>query len=225
MRVMSILLARALAFMELGELNLGGKVFLPDLVKALTERYQFLSNNSMDKADLQEKGLLFETGTWQGRDIKKLSFTPSIVFLDTEESTDLSQKILIDLFEWARKELGANFTPALIQRWAFVSDIVFQTDFPLLRGERKVMTSVADKITQAVNVNLREVLDFQPSKFYIGHDPGKRVGEIAAFSIQHRINTLFDDNIFLGEAPVPTSLHLELLEEIESEFRKSYESR
>ena len=168
---------------------------------------------------------MFETGTWQGRDIKKLSFTPSIVFLDTEESTDLSQKILIDLFEWARKELGANFTPALIQRWAFVSDIVFQTDFPLLRGERKVMTSVADKITQAVNVNLREVLDFQPSKFYIGHDPGKRVGEIAAFSIQHRINTLFDDNIFLGEAPVPTSLHLELLEEIESEFRKSYESR
>ena len=194
-------------------------------MKALTERYQFLSNNSTDKASLAEKGLLFETGAWKGRDIKKLSFNPSLIFLDTEESTDLSQQILVDLFEWARKELGANFTPHLIQRWAFVSDIIFQTDFPLLHGQHKALMSVADKVAQAVQVNLRETLDFQPSKFYIGHDPTKRTGEIAAFSIQHRINTLFEDNIFLGEAPVPTSLHLELLEEIESEFRKSYESR
>jgi hypothetical protein len=194
-------------------------------VKALTEKYQFLSNNSTDKDEIKEKGLLFENGYWEGRSIKKLSFNPSISFLDTEESTDISQRMLIELLEWAQVELGANFTAQSIQRWAFVSDIIFQTDFPLLSGQHKVLGSIAEKVAKAVNVNLRERLDFQPAKLTIGHDPAKRTAELAPFSIQHRVNTLFEDNIFLAEAPVPTSLHLELLEEIETEFRKSYEGR
>jgi hypothetical protein len=211
--------------MELGELNLGGKVFLPDLVTKLNERYQFSSNNSTDKADLKEKGLVFESGYWQGHSIKKLSFNPSITYVEGEESTDISQQILIDLLEWAQKELGANFTPHSIQRWAFVSDIVFQSDFPLLFGQNKVLNSVAERMAQAVQENLREKLDFQPAQLALGHDPQKRSTVVAPFSIQHRVNTLFEDNIFFAEAPIPTSLHLELLEEIETEFRKTYESR
>ena len=88
MRVMSILTARTLAFMELAELNLGSKVFLPDLVTKLNERYQFSSNNSTDKADLKEKGLLFEAGYSQAHSIKKLSFNPSLTYVEGEESTD-----------------------------------------------------------------------------------------------------------------------------------------
>jgi hypothetical protein len=164
-------------------------------------------------------------GAWQGHTISKLCFNPTISYLDTGESTDVSQQLFVDLLEWAHLELGANFGPSSIHRWAFVSDIIFQTDFPLLQGQDPVLMSVADRVAQAVHVNLREKLDFQPSKFYLGHDPNKRGSEIAPFSIQHRINTLYEDNIFLGEAPVPTSLHLELLEEIEAEFRKNYEGR
>jgi hypothetical protein len=211
--------------MELAELNLGSKVFLPDLVTKLNERYQFSSNNSTDKADLKEKGLLFEAGYSQAHSIKKLSFNPSLTYVEGEESTDISQQILIDLLEWAQKELGANFTPQSIQRWAFVSNIVFQSDFPLLFGQNNVLNSVAEKVAHAVQENLREKLDFQPAHLSLGHDPQKRSTTIAPFSIQHRANTLFEDNIFFAEAPIPTSLHLELLEEIETEFRKGYESR
>ena len=225
MRVMSIHLARALAFMELGELNLGGKVFLPDLVKALTDRYGFLQNNSSNSNELKEKGLIFESGYWQGRLIKTLSFNLSIVFVDTEESTDLSQSTLVELLEWARKELGANFSQHSIRRWAFVSNIIFQSDFPMLFGQNKALNSVASKINSAVQKNLHETLDFQPSKLTIGHDPSTRSSVLAPFSIQHRTNTLFEDNIFFAEAPVPTDLHLELLEELESDLRKTYEGR
>jgi hypothetical protein len=194
-------------------------------VKALTERYHFLSNNSLDMVDLKKEGLIFENGTWNGRSIKKLSFNPAIIYLDGEESTDASKATLIELLEWARTELGANFTPNSIRRWAFVSDIIFQSDFPLLLGQSKALNSVGEKVAKAVQENLYESLVFQPSYLKVGHDPGKRIGEIAAFTIQHRTATLFEENIFFAEAPVPTSLHLELLEEIEIEFRKTYESR
>jgi hypothetical protein len=174
---------------------------------------------------LKEEGLIFESGYWSGRTIKKLSFNPTIIYLDGEESTDASQQMLVELFEWAKEELGANFTPQSIRRWAFVSDIIFQSDFPLLHGQSKVLNSIGEKVAKAVKQNLKETLDFESSCLKVGHDPAKRIGEIAAFSIQHRANTLFEDNIFFAEAPVPTSLHLELVEELESEFRKNYESR
>jgi hypothetical protein len=224
MRVLSIHLARAVAFMELGELNLKGKVFFPDIVQSIGERYRFISNNSKDKDSLNENGLIFESGYWDGTIIKKLSFAPTLTVLDTNSSTDESQRILAEILGWATKELGANFSPDLIRRWAFVSDIIIQTDFPLLFGQNSVLESISQKVAQAVHDNLRENLDFQPSALSIGHDPQKRSTVIAPFSINHRANTLFEDNIFFAEAPVPTDVHLGLLEELEAAFRKNYES-
>lgn len=174
---------------------------------------------------MKENGLVFQSGYWNGTIIKKLSFNPTLTLVDTEVSTTASQTILIELFEWAKTELGANFTPNSIRRWAFVSDIIFQSDFPLLLELNNALNPIAVKVANAVQENLRETLDFQPSLFQIGHDPQKRTSAIAPFSIQHRANSLYEENIFFAEAPVPTSLHLELLEELEAEFTKSYVGR
>ncbi len=210
--------------MELGELNLSGKVFLPELAEALVQRYRFISNNANDKKDREEQGLLFQNGSWQGHSIDKLCFNPSIIYLDGQVSTDHSRQMLIELLEWSREQFGTNYSDRLIQRWAYVSNIVFQTDFPLLRGQSPVLNSVGDKIASEVERNLKQRLSFQPSVLQVGHDPQKRITTIASFTIQHRLNTLFDENIFFSEAPVPTKLHLDILEEVEAEFKGNYES-
>jgi hypothetical protein len=225
MRLMSIHLARVLAFYELGELNLGGKLFLPDLVEALVKRYRFQANNSTDIEGMKQNGLVFEDGYWEGRSVKKLSFNPALVYLDGEVSTDDSKQILIGMLEWARDELGANYTHQLIRRWGFVSGVIFQTDFPLLLGQSKVLNSVGKKISSAVERNLRQKLDFQPSMLNVGHDPQRMNSSVASLTIQHRLNTLFEENIFFSEAPVPTDLHLEVLEEVEIEFKRAYEGQ
>ncbi len=194
-------------------------------MNALRERYRFTSNNSQDKVDLTKEGLTFEYGYWQGHSIKKFSINPSIIYLDGEVSTDASQAALIEILEWARDELGANFTSDSVRRWAYVSDVIFQTDFPLLHGQSQALNSASEKLAKEVRKNLRQELDFQPSAVTLGHDPQKRLSTIAPFSIAHRAGTLFEDNIFFSEAPVPTALHIELLEEIEEDFRKVYEGR
>ena len=48
-----------------------------------------------------------------------------------------------------------------------------------------------------------------------------RKNGIASFFIQHRVNTRFEQNRFFSEAPLPTHLHIQYLEEFEADVLES----
>jgi hypothetical protein len=222
MRLISIPLARALAFVEFGSLNLSGQIYLPDLVQVLAEKCQFAKFPKPSEINLKD-GIDLEMGTFRGKHINKLSINPSIIHVDGDISTDVSAGIILELLEWARTEHGINYSKDSITRWAYVSDIVFQTDFPFLEGQNKVLRNISEKLSIAVQGNLKEDLTFLPSQLNWSHDPLSRSSVIAPFTIQHRVGVPYEHNMFFSEAPIPTKLHLELIEELEASFKKVYE--
>ena len=223
MRVASVAKARALALLEVGELNVGGKVRFADCVVPLVERYGFLVfPREPNDFDLAEKGVRFESGKDSDITIDSLVIYNGAMYIDTFSSTDDSQRILLDMLAWGRDHLGLTYSPKSIRKWGYISQVIFETDFPLLPSLSYPLANLAEK-TSAVTRELWDGLEYEPNNVSIGHDPRLRKNGIASFFIQHRINTRFDENKYYSEAPLPTSLHVQFLEELEAdvlEYRK-----
>jgi len=64
-------------------------------------------------------------------------------------------------------------------------------------------------------------LKYEPMSIAIGHDPNVRKHGIAGLTIQHRVNTLFSENKYFSEAPLPTDLHIKFLQEFETDVLES----
>src|SRR5271157_1947779 len=106
MRIISVPLARAFSYLQLEELTLGTKVFLPNLAASLALKCQFLKSPSSPKElDLSE-GVTFEQGVFEGIVIKKLVVLPLVMHLDAADSTDDAKAALKGLLQWGKEEFG-----------------------------------------------------------------------------------------------------------------------
>jgi hypothetical protein len=221
MEVVTIQKARALAMMELDSLTNGGRVRINDCIPALVAKYDFQKfPTTPEEFDLADKGVHLESGKADGFLIDSLVIYSGAMFVDTIASTDDSKRILLGLFEWGRQELGLSYQPSLIRKWAYISDVVFHCDFPLLRRCSPPLENLARK-TSGFMEDLFDGLRYDPYQVWIGHDPEKRKNPIASLFITHRTNTSPSENIFFSEAPLPTHLHLQFLEEFENDVRNA----
>src|SRR6266404_4209940 len=106
MELASILLARAMAWVEPAELNPKGAVFYPDLVKAIVARYDFQKFPQKLEDFDEGKGVTFAGGRLGKTVIEQLIIYTYGIVLDTRVSTQESQRLLEEAFEWGSKELG-----------------------------------------------------------------------------------------------------------------------
>ncbi len=205
--------------LELDSLSNGGRVRISDCVPALVAKYDFQKfPTGPQDFDLADKGVHFESGKADGFLIDSLVIYNGAIFLDTIASTDDSKRILLDLFEWTRTEFGLSYQPNVIRKWGYISDVVFRCDFPLLRRCSRPLENLARK-TSGFTEELFDGLEYGPSQVWIGHDPEKRKNAIASLFITYRANTSPSENIFFSEAPLPTHLHLQFLQEFENDVR------
>jgi len=99
MRIVSVPRARFLAFIEIDELNMGGKIRLADCVAPIVDRYQFSSfPQKIEDFDL-DKGLKFGSGKAGDSVIDSLVIFDGAMFLDTLSSTDDSREILFGIHQ------------------------------------------------------------------------------------------------------------------------------
>jgi len=115
--------------------------------------------------------------------IKRLTVFPLVMHLDGADSTENARAALFALLRWGRDEFGLNFEEESVIRWAFVSDIVFETDFPILTPLNAVLNSMSKKISHIIHGNLKEDLKYRPAKFWLAHDPNLRSASLAPFTI------------------------------------------
>lgn len=201
-------------------MNLGGKIRLADLVQPLVEKYDFKgAPTKLEDFDFS-KGVKFEYGKAGGLLVQSLVLFDGAIYVDTIASTEDSKQVLFEMLEWAKSAFGLNYDKKLIRRWGHVSDLVFQTDFPLLESISPPFNRLAEK-TSRFTEEVFEGLQYKPTVFTIGHDPVKRSNGIAGFTIQHRAGTSHNENIYYSEAPLPTHLHIQYLEEFEKDVLAS----
>jgi hypothetical protein len=218
MRLSAILLARVLAFVETSDLNPRGKTFFPDLVQEAVQRYRFQKfPQALEDFD-ETKGVELAEGKSGDDTIQKLTIFNTVLVLETRSNTEDSKRILEEMLVWGKEKFGLNYNPGMIRRFAYVSDVTFYSDVPLMKAIRPLQR-LAEKTGEAVSSVWREPIKYEPLVLTIGHDPTSRKNPIAPFTIQRRAEARFEENKYFSEAPLSTDDHLALLEQFEADMK------
>ena len=169
-------------------------------------------------ADFDEaKGIEFLEGKSGNKVIQKFVIWNTLLVLETRSSTADSKKILEEMLVWGTEKFALNYKPGMIKRFAYVSDLTFHSDAPLLNVGSPV-TKLAGRASEAVSEVWQEPIQYEPMILHIGHDPLTRKYGIANFTIQRRAESRFSENKYFSEAPLPTDVHLKLLEQYEKDI-------
>jgi hypothetical protein len=218
-KLSAVLLARVLGFIESADLNPRGGLFFPDIVRELVQRYEFQKfPKTVEELD-ESKGVEFHEGKIDGNTIQKFVIWNSLLVLETRSNTTDSKEILEDMLTWGAANVGLNYKPGMIRRFGYVSDLTFYSDIPILRAN-PALTKLAAKTGAALTDIWQEPVQYEPANLAIGHDPMARKYGIAPFSITHRAESRFSENKYFSEAPLPTDMHIALLEEFEAEIKR-----
>lgn len=216
MKVLGIANARTLAWVELTELNPRGRVFYPDLTRELVERYYFQKFPQKIEEFDESKGIEFISGKSGDIVIQKFALWPSLVVLETRSSTTDSRAVLEGMLAWGKQKLGLTYHPEMV-KWGYVSELIFQTDFPLIQASSDPFAKLAEKTGKAVSEIWAEDLTYKPMLFAAGHDATKRNFTIAAFQINYLRDHPHSENKYYSQAPLPTEMHIKFLEEFEAD--------
>jgi hypothetical protein len=208
-------LARTLAYIELADLNPKGKVFLPDLIKEIAERYKF---QRLPKFEEREKdGLVFEEGKIGNKVIKKLTIFDLLIVLETASNTSDSKQLIEELLVWGAAKFDLNYHPNSITSFGYVSAVTFHSAVRIL-DVSPALRKIAKATGDAVSEMRKENLPYETTNITIGYDPQARKNPIASFIITRRSETKFSENKYYSEAPLPTDLHVQLLEQYERDL-------
>jgi hypothetical protein len=214
LRESAVTLARVIRFVEIADLLSGARISLSELIQRTAERYAFEKfPKSFEESDLKDKGIEFFEGNSEFGPIQKFGIFNTGLVLDTRLDTGISQHILSDITMWGEKDLGINNVPQSMQ-FAYVSDVTFYSEVPLLRTHPAV-SALADKVSELISQIWGEPIFYSPVAMAIGHDPLTRKNQIAQFRIERRSEAKFSENKYFSEAPLPTVIHWQLLEEYE----------
>jgi hypothetical protein len=214
MQVKAVLTARFLGFVEVATLNPEGKIFLPNVASALVERFGFQKYPTTPEQFDESKGVEFLEGQWNGMNVPKLVIYNNGILVDTQADTDESERIFMEALEWAKDEFSITFTPEMIYRRRYLTDLVFTTPAPIIDGFDAV-SKLRTNLSDMMEAILGERLNYAGLRLDVDFERFQRPAPIAPLTIQRRNDYAFSDNTYFSEAPLPTELHVQLLEEYE----------
>jgi hypothetical protein len=221
MQRLAVILARVLGYIETFDLG-QGKIFFPEIVPHIVDRYRFQKfPQTLEQFD-ESKGVEFLEGKWGNNVIQKLTIWNTLLVVETRTNTTDSKTILEEMLLWGAERFGLNYKPGMLKRFAYVSDLTFQSEVPVL-STNVTLATLAQKTSAALTEIWQEPIQYEPLTFSIGHDPLARKYGIAPFSISRRAEARFSENRYFSEAPLPTDMHWELLEEFEAGIRRMHE--
>lgn len=225
MQLSAIILARVLGYVETFDLAPRGKVFYPDFIRAVAERYKFQKFPKNFEETSEEKGVVFEEGKSGNIVIQKFTIFQTLLAIETRSGTTDSKRVLEEMLLWGAAKFGLNYTPDTIKRFAYVSDLTFHSDVPLLDAACDPFVALAARTSAALSEIWQEPIQYYPANLAVAHDPMARHYGIAPFSITHRAETRFSENKYFSEAPLPTDMHIALLEEFEAGIKSLRDAR
>ena len=220
MKIQSILLAQSIRLINISDFL--SRVYLPDASKLVAERYGFMRSPTFEQLNSPTGGV-FEHGKFlldaRAVRIDSLHIYNNALSAINRTSTDDTDAFLDDLMEFAYKELDAQLDAptacSYISRLEVQAHMSFSSYFARLRP-------VEERITQEVSqYGFSDVkMQFQMTGFIVYFDTAKlATPPVQAFSIERRIQTPFEANVFFSQAPLKTSVHIASLEELENILR------
>jgi hypothetical protein len=219
MQLSAILLARVIAFFEVADITPHGGLFFPDIVKELVQRFSFQKYpRTLDEWN-DSGGSQFRGGKLGSIAIDTLILFNNGIQVDTHADTTESKNIIEQTLEWGNDKFGLSYKSGIIKRWAYVSDLTFTSDVPILSN--RPVDNLAERTTRAISDILGHPSVYVPTTLYVGHDPLTMKHGRASFRIERKIDFPFSDNRYFSEAPLPTDMHISLLEQYEKDVAEN----
>lgn len=219
MELSAVTQARVVGFIEILDLSAGGKIFYPDLVSGLVERLRFQKFPETLKEFDEQKGIEFIGGQWNGTTVEKLIIFWNGFVLDTHVSTSESERILDEALVWASEKFQIKYKSGMISRKRYVSDLTFYSEKRLLN-----LHPALPRLTSNLHHKLKEItgqeFTYEATRLDVDFCKFERALPIAPFTIQRRTETPFEENKYFSEAPLPTDIHLELLQAFEADLHE-----
>lgn len=217
MKISSIVLSRVLAFIDTIDLSPVGGVDARGFVRETAEQFHFQKYpQTLDEFDTQ-KGMEFVSGRLGKKTISKFVIWNNILVVESRFTTTETQEMLQEMLLWGTEKFKLTYSPEMIQHYAYVSDLSFYSDAPLLSID-PLLRRIAERIGSSLTKIWQEPILYEPFDLKIGHDPLARKWGIAPFQITRRAEHRFSENKYFSEAPLPTDEHIALLEEYEKEI-------
>jgi hypothetical protein len=212
-----VLLARVLGYIDVWSLNPDGKLYFPDLVRELVERYQFQKFPEKLEEFEFAKGVEFLGGKHGNQPIQKFAIWDSLMVVETLSGTDESKAVLEEILAWASEKFKLLYKPGQLKRFGYVSDVTFFSDSPILEIN-PAAARLATQTSKELSEIWQEPFLYRPIILRFGHDPLSRKYAIAQFTIERRGEVKFSENKYFSEAPLPTKTHLRMLAQFEQEM-------
>ena len=219
MQLSAVLLARALVFVESFDLNPRGKAYYPDIVRGIVEKCGFQKFPQRLEDFDEDKGVEFVGGRWGDVTIEMLTIYSNGLRVDTRVSTAESERIIGEALLWGVLTFGLVYDPKMITRRGYVSNLTFHTDVPILGKNNSPASMLAERARESLVNITGDTTPWQPTILTLNSDQFPRKPLHAPFTIQRRANTAFSDNKYFSEAPLPTDVHVSLLEKFEADVR------
>ncbi len=217
MRIIAYESSRATLLFPLEEVVPIGGANGRQLVDEIKERYQFLRMPDLATIRPQEgaqQGYKFEAGRFENANIIEFSiFTDGLV--GTASTTEIAEAFLNDLVQWIRERFGfREFT--VEPRRLYHSQVVVEFDhklsnlIPKFQGIISCITARLSPIYKIDTLVDLSRIDFEWDKTVVTLPV-----PVPRFIIERRVGTPFDRERFFSSAPMKTSDHVQVLEEIE----------
>lgn len=215
MQLASVLLARCFAIFQIEDLNPKGTFFYPEITEAMVKRYNFHKFPTNVDEFNEVKGISFKMGRAGEYVIRDLTIYNSGILVDTSATTEISEEILRDGLLWISKEFGLAFNENMLKKKAYISQITFHSDAPILMLN-SVLGKIAAICSKEVTANFGQPLQYDVGGMTIQFDPLTISAGTAPFTIQRREGVPFGENKYFSTAPVRTPMHYELIAQVEN---------
>ena len=186
--------------------------YLPELLRAIGERYALQTIPSLD--DVAKTGAKFQTGQFKIGS-KEINITSLGVFNDgfnaVTQDTEDSEALITDLFSWLKDKHGFREPTKKVFR-TFRSDLVVEFDndpsakLELFKPLRELLQSEMD----AVNTNVTT-----PFQFYRFAFAYEAAADVTEFVIERRVGTSWNAKRYFCKAHITSSAHIKALELLE----------
>lgn len=213
MEFLSIATARVGWLFDFGELNPQGKDIILHLIDWLKDTYNFEKfPDSLADFEPDTKSLAFKIGSFQVRPeifiVVELNIYSDGITANSWSSTEDTEAFLDDILTKASHEFHLNYSPNLIQRKTFVSEVNVRYEHPLAAVNPRTI-QIADRLAKLTG---REC-ELGGLQFWFDTRLNPQVGP---FRFEKKLHTPIGDSRYFSSAPLQTSDHLALLKELES---------
>ncbi len=215
MRILTQANARVLWYVQSEDLNPNGLDMIP-VYASLQTRYKFRTFPSRpEEFQPATGGVVFTKGSFTLNDDQVVEIVRFEIFsdglmVDTRASTEVSEDILKDILSYASRTHRLTFDQTMVQRKAYVSEVVATT---------KVNLGALNPKLQQFSTLLSEAcgqkLDFQLDQIRFGTDVAQSQFSLK-FRFERREGIHFNETRYYSLAPTTTEKHKQLLDALEA---------